>query len=169
MSIMVRIIDAINTSGSVSKLKDLEKEWNDYYHHIVQFHLKKQPKYLAEPGFDLNIKAGQGISAWSKMLNVIFSSYIRSFDHALYKIISENVQIAYGQSDRNLSLFFNKFKPQLETNVYKKLSADFSEFDSSQEMQGVLAGNLVLKMCGVPENFKDVFGTKKELDITKRR
>ena len=35
--------------------------------------------------------------------------------------------------------------------------ADFSEFDSSQEMQGILAGAMFMRLCNVPYHIVDMY------------
>ena len=156
-SLIYKMIEVIIGSDTHTKIKDLELEFDDLYHKAVQFHLKRQPKLVLKDGFDTQNKAGQGVSAWSKMLNIIFSGFIRCVAQAIPKVLKENVQLAYGKSDRDISLFFQRFSEQIATNTFKKLGADFSEFDSSQEMQGILAGLMFKRMCNVPENICQLY------------
>lgn len=130
------------------KILDLEKEWNDSYHKLVSFHLKRQPKLILKPGFDSIFKAGQGISAWSKLLNILFSTVTRHFSKNIKPCLLPNVQMSYGKSDAKLSLFFGKYAEKINSTNYTKMCADFSEFDSSQEAQGILSSIIILKICG---------------------
>lgn len=158
--VIYRIIEIINNTDTRSKIKDIELEWYDAYHKVIQFHLKRQPKLVLSPegpAYDTQEKAGQGVSAWSKMLNIIFSGYIRCVAESIPKVTLSNVQLAYGMSDANISLFFQRFSEQLSNNNFKKLTADFSEFDSSQEMQGILAGATYFKLCGVPDHIVEMY------------
>lgn len=158
--VIYKMLEIINGTDTRSKLKDIELEWYDSYHKVIQFHLKRQPKLVLKPdgaAYDTQSKAGQGVSAWSKMLNIIFSGYIRCVAESIPKVTLTNVQLAYGMSDANISLFFQRFSEQLSNNNFKKLTADFSEFDSSQEMQGILAGATYFRLCGVPEHIIDMY------------
>ena len=158
--VIYKMLEIINGTDTRTKLKDIELEWHDTYHKVIQFHLKRQPKLVLNPNgsaYDTQEKAGQGVSAWSKMLNIIFSGYIRCVAESIPKVTLSNVQLAYGMSDFNISLFFQRFSEQLSNNNFKKLTADFSEFDSSQEMQGILAGATYFRMCGVPEHVIDMY------------
>jgi len=161
-SIVHRLIESILYGEVNNKIKDLELEWNDTYHKLVQFHLKRQPKLVAEPGYDTKEKAGQGVSAWSKMLNIIFSGFIRCVAEVIPKILLPNVQLAYGKSDRDISLFFQRFAEVIENNNFKKLVADFGEFDSSQEMQGILAGAMFMRLCNVPTHIIEMYLSQRQ-------
>jgi hypothetical protein len=92
--------------GNVAKVKDLEVEWTSSYHSLVSFHLKRQPKEVRDKGFDTIYKAGQGISAWSKLLNILFSGFCRCYSRIVHQLVSKDVQLSYGASDRDISKFF---------------------------------------------------------------
>ena len=142
------IINAI-LNNEPNKITDLEREWHDSYHEMVSFHLKRQPKEVRDHGFDAKYKSGQGISAWSKLLNVVFSSMTRWYSRFIPDVICDNIQLSFGKSDRELSEKFQDHAKHLNDKNYVKLMADFSEFDSSQEKQGILATCNILKMLGV--------------------
>lgn len=142
-----RLIDAVIT-GKKNKLTELEKEWTDVYHQLVDFHLKRQPKEIREPGYDVKFKAGQGVSAWSKLLNIVFSSVTRTYARVITKYLKDNVQLAYGKSDALIGEEFKKYSDYINSKNYQKLTCDFSEFDSSQEKQGILSSCMILKFMG---------------------
>jgi len=131
-----------------NKISDLEKPWFDSYHTYIQFHLKRQPKSITDKGYDAIYKAGQGISAWSKLLNILFSVMTRTFSREFKKYVKPNVQLSYGESDASLSKFFTKYGSVINSVNHDKMVADFSEFDSSQEKQGIMSSILILKFCG---------------------
>lgn len=135
-------------SGDLEKLTQLEREWYEPFQYLIKFHLKRQPKEIREPGYDINEKAGQGISAWSKLVNIVISSCTRWYASHIKNVIKDNVQIATGESDRKLADFFRTLAPKLNAVAKTKLMADFSEFDCSQEEKGIVASVAVLRMMG---------------------
>lgn len=143
--------------GKANKLTDLEKEWYEKYHYVVTFHLKRQPKEIRDLGYDEKFKAGQGISAWSKLLNVIFSGTIRCYNHYINDVVRDNVQLSYGMSDANLSDKFRKYCSKFNDGSFVKLMADFSEFDSSQEKQGIMGNAILLSEMGCHHSITDLY------------
>jgi hypothetical protein len=152
----VKLISYI-MSNDVTKYRDLETEWTESYHRVISFHLKKQPKEIRQTGFDTKYKAGQGISAWSKMLNAIFSGFCRFYSEASHEQVLPNVQISYGKSDLELSPFFSKYGEKLNSRNHVNLMCDFSEFDSSQEEVGVLASTVILRSIGISDKQLDFY------------
>lgn len=140
-----------------NKISDLEKEWFEKYHLLISFHLKRQPKQVLDKGYDALYKAGQGISAWSKLLNVVFSTVTRTFSREFKKEVNPNVQLSYGASDADISKHFTKYAKEFNSPNYTKLVADFSEFDSSQEKQGILSSLMILKACGFKQCVLDFY------------
>lgn len=142
-----KIVKGINTNEP-GKYKDLETEWYENYHFVVDFHLKRQPKEIRKDGYDIEDKPGQGISAWSKLLNVVISSMTRWYAANIQTCLLDNVQLAYGESDAEVSKFFAKFSHQLNDVNHVKWMNDFSEFDTSQEERGVMSSIILLQMIG---------------------
>lgn len=134
--------------GDLEKLTQLEREWYEPFQYLVKFHLKRQPKEIRDPGYDISDKAGQGISAWSKLINIVISSCTRWYTSHIKSVIKDNVQISTGESDRKLSEFFRSLAPKLNSVAKTKMMADFSEFDCSQEEKGIVASTAVLRMMG---------------------
>jgi len=143
--------------SEVNKIKDLEKEWMESYHRLVQFHLKTQVKEIRKEGFDSQYKAGQGVSAWSKLLNCLFASITRHYSDLVPKYTKDNVQLSYGKSDNLIQEFFCQYKRELNSKNHIKMMADFSEFDSSQEERGIVASVVILKECGFHEKILDFY------------
>ena len=143
--------------GEVNKIKDLEEPFTSSYHRLIQFHLKTQPKEIRQEGWDSEYKAGQGISAWSKLLNIIFSSFTRTFSMLVQKYIKDNVQLAYGKSDTSLQEFFEQYADDFNDPTVIKFTADFSEFDSAQEQKGIMSSIVVLKSLGFNNDMLDFY------------
>jgi hypothetical protein len=119
--------------------------------------MKNQPKDVLKDGYDAVNKAGQGISAWSKMLNIIFSSFTRMYDKAIRTVVKGNVDIAYGCSDRAESDKWRKYAREINDNNVVKFMADFSEFDSSQESKGILASTIIMRQMGLDKDMLDFY------------
>nr|WAY16378.1 nonstructural polyprotein [Hepelivirales sp.] len=147
---VIHIIRAL-VNGESNKVADLEHEIDDSYHNTVQFHLKRQPKSINGIAYEIKEKAGQGISAWSKLLNVVMSGMTRTYDELIRKYVKDNVNLSYGKSDADIAEFTNDYAKQLNSKSYLKVMADFSEFDSSQEEQGILASIEILRQLGFNE------------------
>jgi len=154
------IFDAM-LDGKPNKIDDLEKEWYSSYHELVQFHLKRQPKFVLEHGYDTLYKDGQGISAWSKLMNCIFSSTTRHFSQWFKQLTLPDIQISYGKSDAELSTFFNKYADQLNDKNFVKFMLDFKQFDRSQEEQGIISSGIMLNACGYRKETVDYYVSRR--------
>lgn len=131
------------------KYREVEEEWFSSIHQPVNFHMKKQPKEVRTPGYDGIFKAGQGVSAWSKMYNIMVSGMIRYFDEIFNIVNQPDVQISYGKSDKDLSKEYAKMAGHtIKDRLYKKIINDFSEFDSCQEEISILAFAAWLRIFG---------------------
>lgn len=153
LSTIEKIVKAI-IDGKIQKLTDLSREYDDSYNKLVQFHLKRQSKEVRKAGYDAEFKAGQGISAWSKLINVIIAGITRTYVKLIPDYILPNVQLSYGKSDANIAEWFKKFAAYINDKNFEKLMNDFGEFDSSQESQGVMASCMILLIAGF--NYKVV-------------
>lgn len=150
--IVRRFLDLVLAPDATSNMyKDLEVEFNTEmeYHKTVSFHMKAQPKHMGKPNYDTLDKHGQGISAWTKMANLVCAAHVRYFDELLPFLIKPNVQLAYGQSDRDLSVFFLRYSNELQDKSVIKFMNDFSEFDCSQEKRGLEAIEFMYLSCGM--------------------
>ncbi|QKQ15122.1 hypothetical protein 1 [Forsythia suspensa hepe-like virus] len=156
-----KLIEAVLT-GKKNKFTELQKDWYDSYHQLVDFHLKRQPKEVREAGYDARFKAGQGVSAWSKLLNIIFSSMTRTYARFITKYLKPNVQLAYGKADVLIAEDFKKYSDYINSKNYQKLTCDFSEFDSSQEKQGILSSCMILKMMGFDGDLVNFYMAKRK-------
>nr|WAY16371.1 nonstructural polyprotein [Hepelivirales sp.] len=128
-----------SNESNPNKYKDLENNFNTEfnYHRQINFFMKNQPKEIRKDGFDIKNKHGQGVSAWSKMVNVILSGYVRYFSAIVPRILRDNVHLAYGYSDKDISALFSKYSREIGDRRYHKFCNDFGEFDASQEQKGL--------------------------------
>lgn len=96
----------------------------------IQFFMKRQAKYTTTNDFDVKFKAGQGVSAWSKIYNIFFSAFARYFNHILPQLVKKNVLYATGLSEAKLANFFRQFSEEIASDLLH-VSTDFTEFDTS--------------------------------------
>jgi hypothetical protein len=141
-----------------NKFKDLETEFVACfeYHCTVSFMMKNQPKEIRNYAFDTKNKYGQGVSAWTKMLNMVCAAYIRHFDDVLPALVKDNVQISYGKSDKDLSAFWAKYGNQMNDRGVVKFCNDFGQFDCTQEKRGTMAISAIYKVFGVHRTVIDL-------------
>jgi len=147
-----RLWSMLTNPDDFLKYKDIEAEWDDSCHTFVQFHMKKQPKEVRTPGYDGIFKAGQGVSAWSKMYNIMISGMIRYFSYIMTHSDKEYIQNSYGLSDKDLSAQVKKMAGHtVKNNNIKKVVNDFSEFDSAQDEVSILAFAFYLRKLNFPD------------------
>jgi hypothetical protein len=72
--------------------------------------MKKQNKHDPSGLKETSSKAGQGVSAWGKVLNLFFCAYSRYLTECIFECMKENVQLAFNKSDAELSVFFAGYK-----------------------------------------------------------
>lgn len=148
--IISRYLEAMTSDQTQqSKYQDLEIEYEEAYHMTVSFFMKKQPKQIDKPGFDGVNKAGQGVSAWDKLTNVIMSGHVRYFDDTFPLLCKTNVDLSYNRSDLDISAFFVKYSDETNDRSIIKLTCDFTEFDSTQEARGIQALTNIYKNVGM--------------------
>nr|QQR34432.1 RdRp [Swiper virus] len=98
---------------------------------VVDFHLKQQSKVKTASEYTLpghlRGKAGQGISAWSKVLNLLLGTAVRSVQQSVANSLREDVVLAYNQSDIKVGKKFIG-----ATNYCHTVESDITEFDCNQ-------------------------------------
>lgn len=98
---------------------------------MITFTMKKQDKHDPTGLKETTGKAGQGVSAWSKVLNLFFCAYSRYLTECVFKCAKPNVLLAFNKSDAELSTFFAQYKDQYTSEKYTNVNCDFSEMDTS--------------------------------------
>jgi len=126
------IFEAILYEKTEKKFLDLQTEFIESYHELVDFHLKRQPKEIRGEGYDGVFKAGQGISAWSKLMNLVISCVVRGADERLKKSLKDNVYLAFGKSDAAIGDIMANYSKYVNSRQYKKFGTDISQFDCTQ-------------------------------------
>nr|QYF50005.1 MAG: putative replicase [Heilongjiang sediment hepe-like virus 1] len=97
---------------------------------IISFTMKKQNKHDPLGKKTFVYKAGQGVSAWMKVMNLYFCAYSRHLTESLFKSVKKNVCIAFNKSDAEISQFLVNHGNTFNSN-YTNVDCDFSEMDKS--------------------------------------
>jgi hypothetical protein len=66
---------------------------------MITFTMKKQNKHDPSGLKENTDKAGQGVSAWNKVLNLFFCAYSRYLTECVFECAKPNVLIAFNKSD----------------------------------------------------------------------
>jgi hypothetical protein len=121
--------------------------WTERNANLVKNHLKTQQKPSTSADPLRKDKAGQGISAWSKDLNMQMMCYTRLLEYVLTKKGDGKIKIMTGRSD-------DEIMAELEMDRMpndKCVENDWTEFDSSQNNITREILKLALKAVGCPK------------------
>nr|WAY16469.1 nonstructural polyprotein [Hepelivirales sp.]WAY16472.1 nonstructural polyprotein [Hepelivirales sp.] len=136
------------STGTLNAFRELNDDWYSNRSSEITFHMKNQPKEIRGDYWDTADKVGQGISAWSKLLNCILSTMGYAFECNIKNQLLSDVALAVDASDAQISRFIAR-KPFLYTsNEYDRFNVDISQFDKSQNQRTVAMHCLVLKNQG---------------------
>lgn len=98
---------------------------------VIDFHLKQQSKIKTAPEYSLpghlRGKAGQGISAWSKTLNMMLGTAVRCVQRSIAHSVRPDVTLAYNASELQLG---HKLKGDMR--MLHTVESDITEFDCNQ-------------------------------------
>nr|WAY16437.1 nonstructural polyprotein [Hepelivirales sp.] len=133
---------------TLKSFNQLNDDWYSNRSKVIDFHCKNQPKEVRGLSFDIKDKVGQGISAWSKILNVIMSTFCKGFESDFKNHLSDKILLAIDESDKDLSVEFAKRGHLYVDNKYRRLDCDITEFDSSQNAKTVAMHCLILSQQG---------------------
>jgi hypothetical protein len=117
--------------NSKTTMNELDKMIDDPKTHGISFTMKKQHKHDITGEKICVFKAGQGVSAWFKVMNLYFSAYSRFLTESLFKSVKENVILAFNKSDAEISDIFARYGNKYNDPEYKNMDCDFSEMDKS--------------------------------------
>ncbi|AXJ14247.1 nonstructural protein [Rana hepevirus] len=117
----------------------------------VKSFLKNQCKYAKDALH--KEKVGQGISAWSKLANVLLCGYAREFERCLKDCMHQGVVYANGMSDDEFDRSVRVFFCSKGVNFQN----DFTEFDSTQGPVTKCFEKLMMRECGVPSAVIDLY------------
>lgn len=132
----------------------LNVEWFDYTARGIDFHMKAQPKEIRELYWDTSDKLGQGVSAWSKISNVILAAMQSIYHRWIKDNLADNVMWAVDASDHDLADEFYKrgWGGYLNNGDYHCIPADASQFDQSQITPGNDATMHLARFCGIRDD-----------------
>ena len=144
--------------------EEINSEWYDVGNAKVKFHMKNQPKEIREMFWDTSDKAGQGISAWTKMANAIISTMQQQFHEWMQDSLLDNVMWAVDRSDREIAEEFKSrgMAEHMSDARAQTISIDASEFDQSQKHVGNVAINNLAKAAGAPPKTVDYYQHQRE-------
>jgi hypothetical protein len=108
-------------------LKDVTN-WNEAYISLVKSFLKAQQKPLLGKNPHEADKAGQGISAWTKTLNLLMSPWTRLLEQILVNQSKGKVHILSQMSDKQVMCILEQHAQDGERFV----DNDWTKFDSNQ-------------------------------------
>jgi hypothetical protein len=129
----------------------------------IAFHQKNQSKL----DFELNAlskdKAGQGISAWCKALNIYVAAYVRTIHEEVERRCKAHVVVANGEPE---SVYSDAYKLALQSCdiPFKDLdfvANDFTEFDSSQNAASIAFDCSLMELGGAPPFVVEIYSAQR--------
>jgi hypothetical protein len=129
------------------------------YDETIAFMMKRQSKFDPKEAFDASDKAGQGIAALSKKINLIFSAYSRFLIDRL-RIIARNnkrnIIFATHESDEAISAQVASFLDASDCD-HPFFMCDVSEWDASFNNSMANFTSELMRYIGVPDYLNDWF------------
>jgi len=113
----------------------LNTTFDDIKMHI-DFFMKQQSKYIDQAGWDAVFKAGQGVSAVSKVMNIIMAAVSRLTLQKLQTAHKHNVKITTKESIASFKNWYVAHRQGKKPN--KIIMADASQWDASNSMINIL-------------------------------
>jgi len=160
MSNLKSLVDKISPIVNRKEVVNMfDTDLNNLRSRMITFTMKKQDKHDPTGTKMTSGKAGQGVSAWSKVLNLFFCAYSRYLTECVFECTKSNVLLAFNKSDAELSTFFAKYKDEYTSEKYTNINCDFSEMDTSHT-QSMLELELELfGLLGVNHKIVDFYAT----------
>lgn len=144
-------------SGKDKNAQELERAWYESGNKFVNFIMKKQDKHIVAHGKDADYKVGQGVSAWTKVQNLIFSGYCRYLQECIFQYVHKNVKLAYNASDLEISEFFMKYQNQFYDDKYINTDNDFTEIDTSHGESIIKLEMLLFGIAQMPLFIRSIY------------
>uniref|UniRef100_A0AB38ZJL2 Non-structural polyprotein n=1 Tax=Crocidura lasiura astrovirus TaxID=3139461 RepID=A0AB38ZJL2_9VIRU len=121
--------------------------WTDHHANLVKSFLKTQqkPSGLKDP-LEAD-KAGQGISAWTKTLNILMAPYVRMIEHVMINQTKGRVFVTSQKDDVSTMAMLEQDHIPGETY----LCNDWTQFDSNQNDVSRYQYTELLKKVGCPD------------------
>jgi hypothetical protein len=158
-NIVGQVSSIINRKNPVDMF---EVDLNNIKSRMITFTMKKQNKHDPSGLKETKSKAGQGVSAWSKVLNLFFCAYSRYLTECVFECMNENVQLAFNKSDAELSVFFAGYKDQYLSEKYVNCNCDFSEMDVSHTKSMLELELELFGLLGVNHKIIDFYSTMRQ-------
>nr|QZZ63399.1 hypothetical protein [Nelson Astrovirus-like 1] len=136
----------------IEKLKDIDN-WHDQYVNLVKSFLKAQQKPCLGKDPHTVDKAGQGISAWDKTLNLLMSPWTRLLEQVLVNQSNGRVRILSQMSDLQVQAIIEKDTVEGE----RFIDNDWTQFDSNQNNLTREILNRAMKQIGCPDILLEPF------------
>nr|QQA03995.1 polyprotein [La Herreria hepevirus] len=123
---------------------------------VIDFFIKQQHKakfspsddHLSAVGSAEQLKAGQGISAWSKTMNGVLGNVIRDIQSRVPESFRDRVHIVNGINDVS---GLNMLNIEDMSHI-SFVESDFSEFDSGQNDLTLRCEEMIMRKFHVPES-----------------
>lgn len=114
----------------------LNTTW-DEVNKSIDFFMKHQSKYIDKPGWDAMFKAGQGVSAVTKTMNIIMAAASRCALQSLQKVLRDNVKMTIGESPINYKHWYVDTLKNLNPQKMNSFTIDATEWDASNRADNI--------------------------------
>jgi hypothetical protein len=104
----------------------------DWFDEVLTFVMKKQGKFSPKDGYDATDKAGQGVAAMSKRINLLLAAYARALNEQLNKILRANgskCHLASFGSDQEIADLLMALLARSTDPDLRFVDNDYSEWD----------------------------------------
>ena len=138
---------------SVKDLPELSEIFDFNRDGELSFFNKRQVKFKAEDAFDMSNKAGQGVAACPKKVNLIYSAYARCMLDKIRLILTKNkrnIILATHYSEAQINDYYIRYSAGRRMNA-KYTCNDFSEWDASFRKCFVQLTSFILRAMGADE------------------
>jgi hypothetical protein len=131
----------------------------DEFSTIIDFFSKKQAKPDVRDFFERRLKAGQGVSAFKKIINALLAPYSRRLAELLHVILHPNVVFASNISDAQIGARLAELIAESKERglLPDNFACDFAEYDSSQYSLSPNLNSLMMAAMGAPPKLIDLY------------
>lgn len=129
----------------------------------LSFFNKKQTKWKAIDGFDTTDKVGQGVAAFHKKVNILYSAYARCMLDKIRSILARNgrkIILATHHSEAEINDEYVKMLDGLKVENWT--CNDFSEWDSSFRKPFAKITSFIMSLMGMPPHMIAWFENNRE-------
>lgn len=128
-------------------------DWKEKYVNLIKSFLKSQQKPMLGKNPHEADKAGQGISAWDKTLNLIMSPWTRALEQVLVNQSHGKIRVMSQMSDKQVMTILEQDAQPGD----KFLDNDWTQFDSNQNNLTREILRKALRRIGIPEFLLKLF------------